>query len=69
MKITAIESYVLTIPTPQPMARNYAHQKLVVAEPTSRITESDGCWPLINRAFVSRLRVKGAGGNIRFWNS
>src|SRR6266850_2627144 len=32
MKITAIESYVLTIPTPQPMARNYAHQKLVVAD-------------------------------------
>ncbi len=32
MKITAIESYVLTIPTPQPMARSYAHQKLVVAD-------------------------------------
>ena len=32
MKITAIESFVLTIPTPQPMARNYAHQKLVVAD-------------------------------------
>jgi L-alanine-DL-glutamate epimerase-like enolase superfamily enzyme len=32
MKITAIESYVLTVPTPQPMARNYAHQKLVVAD-------------------------------------
>jgi L-alanine-DL-glutamate epimerase-like enolase superfamily enzyme len=32
MKITAIESCVLTIPTPQPMARNYAHQKLVVAD-------------------------------------
>jgi L-alanine-DL-glutamate epimerase-like enolase superfamily enzyme len=32
MKITAIESYVLTVPTPQPMARNYPHQKLVVAD-------------------------------------
>jgi D-arabinonate dehydratase len=32
MKITAIDSYVLTIPTPEPMARNYPHQKLVVAD-------------------------------------
>lgn len=32
MKITAIESCILTIPTPQPMARSYAHQKLVVAD-------------------------------------
>jgi len=32
VKITAIDSYVLTIPTPQPMARSYAHQKLVVAD-------------------------------------
>ncbi len=32
MKITSIDSYVLTIPTPQPMARNYAVQKLVVAD-------------------------------------
>ena len=32
MKISAIDSYVLTVPTPQPMARNYAHQKLVVAD-------------------------------------
>jgi len=32
MKITAIESFVLTVPTPQPIARNYAHQKLVVAD-------------------------------------
>ena len=32
MKITAIESFILTVPTPQPMARNYAAQKLVVAE-------------------------------------
>src|ERR1700704_6151641 len=32
MKITSIESYVLTIPTPQPMAQNYAQQKLVVAD-------------------------------------
>ena len=32
MKITEIASYVLTVPTPQPMARNYAHQKLVVAD-------------------------------------
>ena len=32
MKITAIDSCVLTIPTPQPMARNYSHQKLVVAD-------------------------------------
>jgi L-talarate/galactarate dehydratase len=35
MKITAIESYVLSIPTPQPMARNYAQQKLVVADISS----------------------------------
>jgi L-alanine-DL-glutamate epimerase-like enolase superfamily enzyme len=32
MKVTAIESFVLTIPAPQPMARNYAQQKLVVAD-------------------------------------
>ncbi|HEY6242261.1 MAG TPA: mandelate racemase/muconate lactonizing enzyme family protein [Burkholderiales bacterium] len=32
MKITSIETCVLTVPTPEPMARNYAHQKLVVAE-------------------------------------
>ena len=32
MKITAIESFVLTIPTPEPMALNYAQQRLVVAE-------------------------------------
>jgi len=32
MKISAVDSYVLAIPTPQPMARSYAHQKLVVAE-------------------------------------
>ncbi len=32
MKITSIDSYILTIPTPQPMARNYAQQKLVVAD-------------------------------------
>ena len=32
MKITSIESFILTVPTPQPMARNYAQQKLVVAE-------------------------------------
>src|SRR5499427_2397619 len=32
MKISAIDSYVLTVPTPQPMARSYAHQKLVVAD-------------------------------------
>jgi L-alanine-DL-glutamate epimerase-like enolase superfamily enzyme len=32
MKIRAIESYVLTVPTPQPMARSYPHQKLVVAD-------------------------------------
>ena len=32
MKIRAIESYVLTVPTPQPMARSYAQQKLVVAD-------------------------------------
>ena len=31
MKITAIESFILTIPTPQPMAGNYPRQKLVVA--------------------------------------
>src|SRR5882672_7492942 len=32
MKITAIDSFILTVPTPQPMARNYAAQKLVVAD-------------------------------------
>src|SRR5947199_7932981 len=32
MKITSIDSYVLAIPTPQTMARNYAAQKLVVAD-------------------------------------
>src|SRR5437879_13751070 len=32
MKITAIETFVLTVPTPKPMALNYAQQKLVVAE-------------------------------------
>src|SRR5882672_7725765 len=32
MKITAIDSCILTVPTPQPMARNYVHQKLVVAD-------------------------------------
>src|SRR5262245_2902949 len=32
MKIVSIDSCVLSIPTPQPMARNYAHQKLVVAD-------------------------------------
>jgi D-arabinonate dehydratase len=32
MKISSIDSYVLTVPTPEPMSRNYAHQKLVVAE-------------------------------------
>ncbi|HKW38252.1 MAG TPA: mandelate racemase/muconate lactonizing enzyme family protein [Burkholderiales bacterium] len=32
MKITAIDSCVLTIPTPEPMARSYAQQKLVVAD-------------------------------------
>src|SRR3989454_8445332 len=32
MKIVAIDTFVLAVPTPQPMARNYAQQKLVVAE-------------------------------------
>src|SRR5882762_6121758 len=32
MKIVAIDSFVLAVPTPEPMARNYAQQKLVVAE-------------------------------------
>src|SRR5258708_12460896 len=32
MKIVAIDSCVLTVPTPRPMALNYAQQKLVVAE-------------------------------------
>jgi L-alanine-DL-glutamate epimerase-like enolase superfamily enzyme len=32
MKITAIESFVLTVPTPKPMALSYPQQKLVVAE-------------------------------------
>src|SRR3712207_1239219 len=32
MKITAIESFLLTIPTPRPMSLEFAHHKLVVAE-------------------------------------
>src|SRR5882762_4012977 len=32
MKIVAIDSFVLAVPTPEPMARNSAQQKLVVAE-------------------------------------
>src|SRR5207244_13031856 len=32
MKITGIDSFVLTVPRPKPMAVNYARQKLVVAE-------------------------------------
>jgi L-alanine-DL-glutamate epimerase-like enolase superfamily enzyme len=32
VKITSVDSYVLAIPTREPMARNYAQQKLVVAE-------------------------------------
>src|SRR5437763_15462933 len=32
MKITGIDSFVLTVPTPKPMALNYAQQKLVVAD-------------------------------------
>ena len=32
MKITAIESFVLTVPTPKPMALQYPQHKLVVAE-------------------------------------
>jgi len=32
MKVTAIDSFVLTVPTPRPMARQYPLQKLVCAE-------------------------------------
>jgi L-alanine-DL-glutamate epimerase-like enolase superfamily enzyme len=32
MKITAIETFLLTVPTPKPMALNYPHHKLVVAD-------------------------------------
>jgi D-arabinonate dehydratase len=32
MKITAIESFILTVPTPKPMALQYPQHKLVVAE-------------------------------------
>jgi L-alanine-DL-glutamate epimerase-like enolase superfamily enzyme len=32
MKITRIDSCVLTVPTPKPMALNYPHHKMVVAE-------------------------------------
>src|SRR5713226_5805125 len=32
MKITSVDSFVLAVPTPKPMALNYAQQKLVVAE-------------------------------------
>ena len=35
MKITAIESSILAIPTPRPMASQYPQQKLVVAEITT----------------------------------
>src|SRR5260370_30386926 len=35
MKITSVDSFVLTVPTPKPMALNYAEQKLVVAEISS----------------------------------
>jgi L-alanine-DL-glutamate epimerase-like enolase superfamily enzyme len=38
MKIISIESYVLTVPTPKPMASEYPHHKLVVAE----ISTDDG---------------------------
>jgi hypothetical protein len=31
MKITRIDSCVLTVPTPKPMALNYPHHKMVVA--------------------------------------
>src|SRR5947208_15779011 len=32
MNITSIDAFVLAVPTPKPMALNYAQQKLVVAE-------------------------------------
>src|SRR5258706_13210924 len=32
MKITAIDTCILTVQTPQPMALNYPHHKMVVAE-------------------------------------
>src|SRR5438876_7704878 len=32
MKLTSIDAFVLAVPTPKPMALNYAQQKLVVAE-------------------------------------
>src|SRR5258707_14168117 len=32
MKITSIDTCVLTVPTPKPMALSYPHHKLVVAE-------------------------------------
>src|SRR5436853_7904614 len=32
MKITSIDAFVLAVPTPKPMALNYAQQKLVVAQ-------------------------------------
>src|SRR6267143_3994957 len=32
MKITSIDGFVLAVPTPKPMALNYAQQKLVIAE-------------------------------------
>jgi L-alanine-DL-glutamate epimerase-like enolase superfamily enzyme len=32
MKVTAIDTYVLTVPTPKPMALQYPHHKLVVAD-------------------------------------
>ena len=38
MKISSIDSFILTVPTPKPMAQNYAQQKLVVAE----ISTDDG---------------------------
>lgn len=32
MRISSIDSFILTVPSPKPMAQNYAQQKLVVAD-------------------------------------
>src|SRR5258708_622655 len=43
MKITRVDSFVLTLPTPKPMALNYPQQKLVVAgNSTHRGVEGPG---------------------------
>src|SRR6266850_589734 len=71
MKITAIDSFILTVPTPQPMARNYAAQKLVVADALSAL--DIGLWDIAGKAaglplyklwgaVTDRIPAYGSGG-------